>query len=196
MTEQEILKQYIDACELLKETENDLAKLRKKSKAVVTDKVQASNPEFPYQPISVTVQGDPSLWDGTEKEIAREEAVLIQRKEQCARLKTDAERFINTVPPRIARIIRLRYFQRKSWEEVSIILERGATADSVRKELDAHFKNMAKEKLRAEAREIIARRKAEGDEDPVASVMKKYSTTEIDRIGFLNGLQDDCKVKK
>ena len=146
MTEQEILKQYIDACELIKETENDIQRLQRRRRDVLTDKVQASNPEFPYQPISVTVQGVAGLWDGTESELAKEERVLVQRKAQCAALKSSAERFINTVPPRIARIIRLRYFKRKSWEDVAEILGRGATPDAVRKELDAYFKSRKTEK--------------------------------------------------
>ena len=71
---------------------------------------------------------------------------MVQRKAQCAALKSSAERFINTVPPRVARIIRLRYFKRKSWEDVAETLGRGATPDAVRKELDAYFKSRKTEK--------------------------------------------------
>jgi len=53
--EREILEAYIDACALVRETEEDLQRLRKQEFAL--GKVKGSNPEFPYQPRSFTVSG-------------------------------------------------------------------------------------------------------------------------------------------
>ena len=45
-----ILSDYIDCCELLKETERDIRRLKKKRKTIVQTNVSGSNPEFPYNP--------------------------------------------------------------------------------------------------------------------------------------------------
>ena len=45
-----ILSQYIDACELIKETEEEIKKLNRKKKTVIQTNVSGSNPEFPYNP--------------------------------------------------------------------------------------------------------------------------------------------------
>ena len=51
-----ILEQYIDACALIKETEVEIQRLRKR-KEVTQDSVRGSNPEFPYQPQNFRIQG-------------------------------------------------------------------------------------------------------------------------------------------
>ena len=51
----DILLDYIDACELVKETEADIKKLRKTE--MVHDKVSGSNPDFPYQAQSFNING-------------------------------------------------------------------------------------------------------------------------------------------
>ena len=44
-----ILQEYIDACELIRETEEDIRKLRRKKQTVVQTHVKGSNPVFPYR---------------------------------------------------------------------------------------------------------------------------------------------------
>ena len=44
-----ILNDYIDACALVKETEADICRLKKKRKTVIQTNVKGSNPRFPYQ---------------------------------------------------------------------------------------------------------------------------------------------------
>ena len=51
----DILMDYIDACELVKETEADIQKLRKTE--VVHDKVSGSNPDFPFQAQNFNISG-------------------------------------------------------------------------------------------------------------------------------------------
>ena len=48
--EKKVLEQYIDACELIKETEKDIRRLKKKRQTIVQTNVSGSNPEFPYNP--------------------------------------------------------------------------------------------------------------------------------------------------
>ena len=47
--DKKILNNYIDACALVKETEKDIRRLKKKRKTVIQTNVKGSNPIFPYQ---------------------------------------------------------------------------------------------------------------------------------------------------
>lgn len=128
-----ILQNYFDACELVKETEDDIRRLRRKKALVLTDKVQASNPEFPYQPISVTITGSAmSLHDHSR--LDAEEAVLIERKERAEALRQEVTSWMNTIPIRMQRIIRFRYMEGMSWADIAAKLGRGATEASVKME--------------------------------------------------------------
>ena len=51
-----ILDQYIDACALIRETEEDIRKLKRRQ-GTVQDSVKGSNPEFPYQAQSFHIEG-------------------------------------------------------------------------------------------------------------------------------------------
>ena len=55
--DKQILEQYIDACELIKETEEDIRRIRKQRKTIVQDRVHGSMKEFPYAAQSFKVQG-------------------------------------------------------------------------------------------------------------------------------------------
>ena len=91
-----ILEQYIDACELIKETEEDIRKLKRK-KAVIQDSVKGSNPDFPYQQQSFHIEG-------TREEVKDkicleyEEKLLKERKANAERIKLDVESWMNTLP--------------------------------------------------------------------------------------------------
>lgn len=128
---------YIDACELIKETEEDIRKLRKKE--IVQDKVSGSNPEFPYQPQSFSLSGavEKSLND---RELEKEKRLLQQRKENAKQIKAKAEEIINRAPVRMQRIIRYKFFERLIWEQVAIKMGEGKTADAYRKELSYYLK--------------------------------------------------------
>ena len=54
--DKKILSDYIDACAVIRETEEEIRKLEKKKK-VVQDKVTGSNPEWPYEPRSFSLGG-------------------------------------------------------------------------------------------------------------------------------------------
>ena len=46
--DKQILEQYIDACELVKDTEEEIRKLRKCRRQIQQDTVKGSSHEFPY----------------------------------------------------------------------------------------------------------------------------------------------------
>lgn len=134
-----ILEEYIDACELIRETEEDIRKLEKKQNSIQQDSVQGSNPEFPYQKTHIHIEGikaSPSV----DNRIIKEKKLLEERKKNAERIKLDVQEFLNTVSPRMQRIIRMRCFEEETWEHVAMRLGRSATGESVRKE----FENLLK----------------------------------------------------
>ena len=56
--DKEILSQYIDACELIKETEEDIRRVKRQRKTILQDRVHGSMKEFPYTAQSFKIQGD------------------------------------------------------------------------------------------------------------------------------------------
>lgn len=135
----QILSEYIDACELIKETEKDIERLKKRQKTIHQANVSGSNPEFPYQKTHFHVEGK-KLSIEDDSKLRHEQQLLEERKENAENIKLKVQQFLNTLPPRMQRIIRMRYFEGNSWEEVANTLGRNATADSVRMELERFLK--------------------------------------------------------
>lgn len=114
-----ILADYIDCCELLKETEKDIRRLRKKKKTIIQTNVSGSNPEFPYNPQHFKIQGTAFTYR-EDSQLRMEEQLLEKRKQDCEAMKLEVETWLNTVPKRMQRIIRYKFFDRMSWEEVAV----------------------------------------------------------------------------
>lgn len=136
MTKQ-ILMDYIDACELIKETEEDIRKLRRHE--IVHDKVKGSNPEFPYQSMNFNIEGaTETLLD--EKHLEEEKKLLKDRIEQAKATKKQIEKWMNTIPARIQRIVRYKYFDRLSWEQTANKIGENATGEGIRMEFERFLK--------------------------------------------------------
>lgn len=135
MTNKQILRDYVDACELIKETESDIKKLQGKKKAKTKTVVSGSNPEFPYNPQHFTVEGTEYTYQDDQSFRMREK-MLKERKAYAEQIKAQAEYAINQAPVRMQRIIRFRYEKNLPWEEIAVRMGRGATKDSLRMELD------------------------------------------------------------
>ena len=133
-----ILDQYMDACALIKETEADIQELKKR-KRVVQDSVKGSNPEFPYQSQSFHIEGTTER-TGDWSLLAAEQRILADRKANAANIKTEVEAWMNTIPQRMQRIIRMKIFKNLEWERIADEIGRGATGDSVRKEFERFIK--------------------------------------------------------
>ena len=136
-----ILYQYIDACELVKDTEREIERIRRRKREIVTDKVKMSDYEFPFGQISYTIHGIPR--DGQEqKKLDQQEALLEKRKAAAEVIKLQVEEWMETIPLRMQRIIRYKIFEGMTWAQVATRMGRKATADSVKKE----FKRFMEEK--------------------------------------------------
>lgn len=135
-----ILEQYESACRLVDETMNDLEKLRRAKHEVRQDSVKGSNPEFPYEPMSFHIEGLSYTVYADPDAVKRMEQLLQERLQKAHELQQEVEAWINAAPPRIQRIVRMRYIKRMTWEQVSANM--GMTsADAARKILDRYLQN-------------------------------------------------------
>ena len=139
--DKEILKQYIDACEQVKEAKEDILRLKKNRKKIVQDRVSGSAHEFPYTAKSFHIEGLAYPVVKDPDELDRREAILQERLQRAEEIKRQVEAWMLTIPQRMQRIIRYRVFEELSWNEVAIRMGRKATADSVRMEYTNFMKS-------------------------------------------------------
>ena len=128
-----ILNDYIDACALVQETERDIRALKKKRKTIIQTNVSGSNPDFPYQPQHFKIEG--TTFTYTDDSALRwDEGLLERRKANAEKIKLNVEEWMLTIPARMQRIIRWKFLEELTWEEVAVKMGRKATGDSVRLE--------------------------------------------------------------
>ena len=137
--DKDILKQYIDACEAVKETEEQIRQLRKNRKTVVVDAVKGSMHDFPFAEKSFKVTGIAHSVLENPGQLDREELILEERKAAAAQIKSRVEAWLNTIPVRMQRIIRYRDFEELTWRQVAMKMGRRATEESVKKEYQRFF---------------------------------------------------------
>lgn len=128
-----ILNDYIDACENIKDTEKEISKLKKRRTMIVQDKVSGSNPDFPFEKKSFNIKGSSFNYDDDIR-LRFREGVLEERRQKAEDLKQLVEKWLNTIPNRMQRIIRYKVFEGMTWEQVATRLGRKATGESVKKE--------------------------------------------------------------
>lgn len=130
-----ILEDYIDANELLKETEKDIERLKKRKKTILQTNVKGSNPNFPYQEQHFRIQGTTFTYQD-DANLRMEEKLLEKRKENAAKIKYQVEEWMLTVPVRIQRIIKYKIFEEMTWEQTAARIGRKATGDGIRMEFE------------------------------------------------------------
>ena len=128
-----ILNDYIDACALVQETERDIRALKKKRKAIIQTNVSGSNPDFPYQPQHFKIEGT-TINYADDSALRWDEGLLERRKANAKKIKLNVEEWMLTIPARMQRIIRWKFLEELTWEEVAVKMGRKATGDSVRLE--------------------------------------------------------------
>ena len=129
-----ILQGYIDACELVRETESEIQKLNRKKKTVIQTNVKGSMHEFPYVEQHFKIQGTTFTVED-DSNLRYEEKLLEQRKANAEQIKLQVEEWMLKLPLRMQRIVKYRYLEGLPWEKVAIKMGRKATADSVRMEM-------------------------------------------------------------
>nr|DAT00017.1 MAG TPA: Protein of unknown function (DUF722) [Caudoviricetes sp.] len=134
-----ILNDYIDACALVQETERDIRALKKKRKTIIQTNVSGSNPDFPYQPQHFKIEGTTFTY-ADDSALRWDEGLLERRKANAEKIKLNVEEWMLTIPARMQRIIRWKFLEELTWEEVAVKMGRKATGDSVRMEFTNFMK--------------------------------------------------------
>ena len=99
------------------------------------DKVRGSNPEFPYEERSFNLGGTiETVADASA--LAREKRILEEQRKVASDLKLGVEEWMQEIPFRMQRIIRYKFFNRLSWEEVATLMRCKAGGEAMRKEYD------------------------------------------------------------
>ncbi len=137
--DKKILSDYIDACEIVKETEQEMKKLEQKKMRMVKGVVKGSNPDFPYQPQNFHISGA-EFGYRDDRNLRRIEKALEERKKKAEEIKTQTEEWMNGIPVRMQRIVKYKIFEGLSWEETAERIGRKATGDSVKKEYQRFMK--------------------------------------------------------
>lgn len=139
--DKQILEQYIDACELIKDTKEEIRKLRKRRRQIQKDSVKGSAQEFPYTLQTYHLEGLGYATVKDPDELDRMEELLAERIRNAERIKRQVETWLNTVAPRMQRIIRYRVFDDMTWAQVAVKMGRKATEEGIRKEFIRFMEN-------------------------------------------------------
>lgn len=134
--DKQILEQYIDACELIKDTKEEIKKLRKRRSQIQQDSVKGSSHEFPYTLQTYHLEGLGYAAVKNPDELDRMEELLEERIRRAEQIKRQVEVWLLTISPRMQRIIWYKFFEELTWGQVAIRMGRKATADSVRMEFE------------------------------------------------------------
>lgn len=101
--------------------------------STLTDRVRASNSEFPYQEIHIRIEGE----DPRKSSL---ELILQKRLDACVDKVIEIERFISSIEDSCTRMIfQRRYVDGWSWQKISMSM--GSTDEShARKLVERHLK--------------------------------------------------------
>lgn len=130
--DKKILKEYEQACAIIRETKGRMIALRERGEDEVQQTVKSSGP-FPYTERTVHMTSP-------TREARKESSILKWQIARAEEIKAAVEKELEKAPLRIQRIIQIKYFEGKTWEETAERIGRTATTESVRKELERFFK--------------------------------------------------------
>ena len=133
-----ILNDYIDACALVRETEQQIRRLQAKQSETTQDSVRGSNPEVPYNSQHFKIEGTTFTY-ADDSALRWDEGLLERRKANAEKIKLNVEEWMLTIPARMQRIIRWKFFEGLTWDEVAVKMGRNATGESVKKEFQRFF---------------------------------------------------------
>lgn len=108
--DKKLLSDYIDACELIRETEQQTRRLQDKQSETTQDSVRGSNPEFPYNAQHFKIEGTTfSMRDDTR--LLEKKKLLADRRAAAEETRVQVERWMVTIQARMQRIIRWKIFE-------------------------------------------------------------------------------------
>lgn len=133
-----VLQDYMDACALIRETEKDIQKLQRR-KRIVQDSVKGSMHEFPYVPQSYHIEGSQEM-PGDKSQLQKEEELLEARKAVAEKIRLQVDQWMLTIPIRMQRIIKYKFFEGKTWEQVAAMMKGKSTENSLKKEFERYMR--------------------------------------------------------
>lgn len=74
-----------------------------------------------------------------DSQLRYQKKILEERKSQAEQLKINVEEWLNTIPPRMQRIIKYKVFEELTWQQVAGKMGRRATEEGIRKEFNRFF---------------------------------------------------------
>ena len=86
-----LLSDYIDACELIRETEQQIRRLQAKQSETTQDSVRGSNPEFPYNAQHFKIEGT-TFFDAGRRTAVGKEKLLEDRRAAAEETRVQVER--------------------------------------------------------------------------------------------------------
>ena len=138
MIDKTSLMEYNDLCAQVVETEEQLKKLTLALNSVVHDSVKGSNPEYPYEPMTCHIAGiSPRL---TNDDIESCRKLLAARRDAAKDKRIEVEAWVNTIPVRMQRIVRMKYFEGMTWTDVAMRLGGRVSGDAIRMEFTTFMK--------------------------------------------------------
>ena len=117
--DKKILEQYVDACEMIRETEQDIKRLKRKRQTIATGSVKGSMNDFPYAETHFKIEGTSFTYTDDTQLRMEEKLLERRRKAQSEEIKLQVEQWMNGIPVRMQRIIRYKFFEGMSWGESS-----------------------------------------------------------------------------
>ncbi|MFR1309639.1 MAG: RNA polymerase subunit sigma-70 [Gallintestinimicrobium sp.] len=97
------------------------------------DECKREQSDFPYQPQHFKIEGTTFTY-ADDSALRWDEGLLERRKANAEKIKLNVEEWMLTIPARMQRIIRWKFLEELTWEEVAVKMGRKATGDSVRLE--------------------------------------------------------------
>lgn len=137
----QLLKEYVDACVLVEESKERLEKIKNSRVGTTSDCVQASLKEFPYTRTTLKIEGAvPDDLEYKNSMLHLQEEEVKKQMAKAAVIKQQVEEYMYKIPLRMQRIIRYKYFDNMSWEQVADRIGRGATGSSLQMEFNRFLK--------------------------------------------------------
>ena len=95
--------------------------------------------EFPYTEQNFKIQGSAYSTEDDDC-LRREEDLLKKRKSNAEWIKVQVEEWMLTIPMRMQRIIRYKFFEGISWEKVAEKMGKNVNENSIKKEFERFLK--------------------------------------------------------
>lgn len=128
--DKETLENYRYLKKEIRQLERRISRLR----APLSDRVRASNSEFPYQEIHIRIEGE----DPRKSSL---ELILQKRLDACVDKVIEIERFISSIEDSRTRMIfQRRYVDGWSWQKISMSM--GSTDESYARKIHERFLSM------------------------------------------------------